>query len=763
MITNLNVLSDKKIDSTTDTIKMRLNENAAAMVFQMFTKNIYSNPIGTVVREITSNCFDSHVEAGIKAPVLIKKSFDDQTNTHYISFIDYGVGMSPDRVKNVYAVYFESTKRCDNTQIGGFGIGAKSVLAYKRPTGYGTGEYDNSFYVITVYNGVKYYYCIVEGTDSPEISLLHEEETTEHNGTEVRIPVLEKDLDTFAKEMVRQLYYFEDIIFEGFENTRYGDTLLNEYQIIHGKTFLYRGTEYSSTMHVCLGRVAYPIDYDVLGLNSRNYYIPVAVKLEVGEINVTASREQLDYSEHTIKVLKKKLDEVKAEITQLLIKQYENIVTLRDYFQFENEFGELRFPNGITLPVTSLINQNDVDLSNFKYSFMKMPDDKQLFSFFFESKKYGKKTENKSFNGSYNTLKHSSNLLYIEGEFQRKVAKQSYLKEKFSTYYIINRRKIDAGYMRSEIAELFNTHLDKLVDDNGKPVEFVQFLIEMQEEYWQIVIENAKNYDTIEVPAEFTVRKKRNVLNDELRNTTVPVKLFGSYGKERIKFDVLFKFPQPIFYGIQEDESKLNTAYELFRNLFDKKLIVSRYRNHDDRLEWDGKKGIMFIMLSKSNVKYMQFCKKAYHVDEFYNRMLYRKADLVTKYFQIYGLIERYNTLGSLYKTKNFNVLNAKWGAVINEVNKFIETLPKINSNISSLKTDLSRFFDLTNIKLTPEQKKYAEKIEELHKLEYQNRNILSYFRTYYIDNELSDVILVDILKKVMVFWPYIINKSKYT
>lgn len=752
MITNLNVLSDKKIDSTTDTIKMRLNENAAAMVFQMFTKNIYSNPIGTVVREITSNCFDSHVEAGIKAPVLIKKSFDDQTNTHYISFIDYGVGMSPDRVKNVYAVYFESTKRCDNTQIGGFGIGAKSVLAYKRPTGYGTGEYDNSFYVITVYNGVKYYYCIVEGTDSPEISLLHEEETTEHNGTEVRIPVLEKDLDTFAKEMVRQLYYFEDIIFEGFENTRYGDTLLNEYQIIHGKTFLYRGTEYSSTMHVCLGRVAYPIDYDVLGLNSRNYYIPVAVKLEVGEINVTASREQLDYSEHTIKVLKKKLDEVKAEITQLLIKQYENIVTLRDYFQFENEFGELRFPNGITLPVTSLINQNDVDLSNFKYSFMKMPDDKQLFSFFFESKKYGKKTENKSFNGSYNTLKHSSNLLYIEGEFQRKVAKQSYLKEKFSTYYIINRRKIDAGYMRSEIAELFNTHLDKLVDDNGKPVEFVQSLIEMQEEYWQIVIENAKNYDTIEVPAEFTVRKKRNVLNDELRNTTVPVKLFGSYGKERIKFDVLFKFPQPIFYGIQEDESKLNTAYELFRNLFDKKLIVSRYRNHDDRLEWDGKKGIMFIMLSKSNVKYMQFCKKAYHVDEFYNRMLYRKADLVTKYFQIYGLIERYNTLDSLYKTKNFNVLNAKWGAVINEVNKFIETLPKINSNISSLKTDLSRFFDLTNIKLTPEQKKYAEKIEELHKLEYQNRNILNYFNTYYIENRLDDVILVDILKKVMVF-----------
>lgn len=62
---NLKKLSNQALESSTETTKMRLSEDASSMVFQLFTKNVYSNPIGTVVREITSNCFDSHTEAGI--------------------------------------------------------------------------------------------------------------------------------------------------------------------------------------------------------------------------------------------------------------------------------------------------------------------------------------------------------------------------------------------------------------------------------------------------------------------------------------------------------------------------------------------------------------------------------------------------------------------------------------------------------------------------------------------------------------------------
>lgn len=757
MITNLNVLSDKKVDSTTDTTKMRLSENAATMVFQMFTKTIYSNPIGTVVREITSNCFDSHVEAGVNAPVLIKKHYDNQTESHYISFIDYGVGMSPDRVKNIYGVYFESTKRADNQQIGGWGIGGKSPLSYKRSTGHGAGEYDNSFYVITIYNGIKYYYCIIEGQDSPEISLLHQEETTEHNGTEVRIPVLERDLNNFAKEMVRQLYYFENVIFEGFD-----DTLSNQYQIVRGKSFLYRGTGYSSAMHVCLGRVAYPIDYNVLGLNSSDYYIPVAVKLEVGEINVTASREQLDYSEHTIKVLRSKLNVVKTEIREMLAKQYESIITLKDYFEVKNEFGKLKFPNGSVLSVNNLIKHTEIDYSNFKYSALKMPNDKQLFEFFFESKRYGKKTTSRygrsanRFDGGYDSIKSQGNLLYIEGELVRKVAKQSYLRDTHGTYFVINKRNITDGYIRHEIAELFNVHVDKIIEDNGKINGFVQTLIEMQEEYWQIVTENTKNYNTIEVPVEYTVRKKRNVMSEDLRKQYISAKLFGSWGKSKINLSSLFDFNLPIFYGVQEDEDKLNTAYSLYKILFDADTIVSRYneyRNEFYRSEKNPKKGIMFIMLSKTNVKYMQFCKNAIHVDQFYNRMLYRKADIVQSYFQTYKLVEKYNELTTLYRNENFTKIHALWGKKIKNVKTYMNSIMTSKNELGSYKQKLQKFFNIDNITMSDEQRKIARQLDDILELQKRNENILYYFNSYYFNSSARlDSTLVDILSKVMVF-----------
>ena len=617
MEVNLKKLGEQEIESTTTSKKMRLSDDHASMVFQMFTKLIYSNPIGTVVREITSNCFDSHIEAKVNSPVLIKKSFDGETNTHYISFIDFGVGMSPDRVENIYGVYFESSKRSDNTQIGGFGIGGKTPLAYKRRTGLGEKEYDNSFEVHTIFNSVKYHYLVFEGKEAPEFTLQYEEPTTEHNGTEIRISVLEKDIETFAKEMVRQLYYFENVVFEGFDDTYKADTLTNEYQIVRGKSFFFRGNEYSEYMHVCLGRVAYPIDYNVLNLNSSEYRLPIAVKLEIGDIGVNLSREQLDYSEITINVLKKKLEIAKAEIKDLIAKQYLNVQSLEDYFNVKLNFGKLNFSNGSSINVGNIIKQADVDFSNFRYSFMKMPNDKQLYRFFFNSKTFGKKprrsryTTEYLFEGSYEAIQKNSNLLYIEADFIRKVVKQAYLKSIYEMYHIISKRNLCESSMRHEIAELFNVHLDKLVDDNGKPVTYVQSLLDMQEEYFQIIRSHAKDYDNVEIPEDFVLDRKRNAMSKEMRNTTIPVKFIGGHSKYRIKLENLFDYECPIFYGKQEDENRLYEAYNLFCVLFDQNAPVTFYSDHDKQFEnrrsngKANKKSIMFIVLAENNLKYM--------------------------------------------------------------------------------------------------------------------------------------------------------------
>jgi hypothetical protein len=760
---NLKQLSTQATEASTGAKKMRLSENATSMVFQLFTKNIYSNPIGTVVREITSNCFDSHVEAQVNSPVVIKKSKDPQTDTIYISFIDYGVGMSPDRVENIYGVYFESTKRCDNTQIGGFGIGGKTPLAYKRSTGHGEGEYDNSFYVITNFNGTRYYYCIYEGQEAPEISLLHSEATTERNGTEIRIPVLEKDLNSFSKEMVKQLYYFENVVFEGFEDDYYnGQTLSNEYQIVRGKNFLYRGNEYSHHMHVCLGRVAYPIDYSVLGLSASDYSLPIALKLEVGDIGVVASREQLDYSEKTIKVLKKKLEAAKEEVKELLVKQYSNIVDLKDYFNLKHNFGVLEFKNGMSLTVSNIIKQSDVDLSNFRYSFMKMPNDRQLFKFFFEVKSYGKKparsrysSSKYEFEGGYEELKKNSNLLYVNDEFNRKVIKQAYLGYKYDLYHIVTLRNVANNWMRSEIAELFNVHMDKTTDDNGKPIAFVQSLIDMQEEYFSIVRENAQDYDTLEVPEDFIAsRKNKKSMSPELRKLTIPVKFIGGHSKERISLSMLFDYNMPIFYGTQENENELRRASDMFRELFDNKAVV-RYVDYNGKFNngYSGKEknSIMFIMVAQGNVKYFEYCKKAYHVSQFYNKMLYRKTDFIMSYFQTHGMSEQWDSITNFYKDVNYSKLNApKYQAKVDEIKTYIENLPSSKKDVGYMKSELSRHFDLTNIKQTPEQKRILRLMKEIQDLQVNNQKILSYLNLPWSMENANDT-LYDILNKVMV------------
>ena len=761
---NLKKLGEQAVESTTGQKRMRLSENASSMVFQLFTKNVYSNPIGTVVREIASNCFDSHTEAKVNAPVRIKKFLDPQTNTLYVSFIDYGVGMSPDRVENIYGVYFESTKRVDNTQIGGFGIGGKTPLAYKRSTGLGEGEYDNSFYVITTFEKVKYFYCIYEGAESPVISLLHSEPTEDGNGTEIRIPILEKDAEAFSKEMVRQLYYFENVIFEGFEDSyRYSSTLTNEYQIVRGKSFMFRGSEYSDYMHICLGRVAYPIDFNVLGVSGSDYRLPIAIRLEVGEIGVTVSRESLDYSENTIKILKKKLEVVKDEIKQLIAKQYSNVRTLEDYFNVKNNFGVLDFSNGSSINVGNLIKQSDVDFSNFAYSFLKMPNDKQLFRFFFDTNSYGKKPKRSryssssyEFEGGYKELENKSNLLYITGEFNRKVVKQAYLKSKHELYHIIGLRDLCDNSMRHEIAELFNVHIDKTVDDNGKPIAYVQSLIDMQEEYFAIVQRYAVDYDTVEIPDDFIASRKRGAgITTELRNTTIPIKFIGgSRSKSRVKLDKLFNYNSTIFYGTEEDESLLYQIQRIFSALFPKVSVISyydTYYNTFDSRNSTNKSTIMFIMLAKNNIKYMEYCKKAYKPSEFYNKVLYRKADVVQQYFQTYSLVEKYSEVQGLYKEERFAEVDAKWGKKIIDLKASIKAIPETsrNTTIGYMKHELSKYFDLSNIKMTADQKKIGKLMNEILTLQVANEKILRYINMPYNFKEAGSEI-VSILQKVM-------------
>jgi hypothetical protein len=100
----------------------------AAMMIEHMVTTIYKNKKRAVVQEIASNARDAHREVGTPAlPIIIK--IPSRMDTTF-EIRDFGLGISPDRMQDVFINMGNSTKRGDNKQTGGFGIGSKTPWAY---------------------------------------------------------------------------------------------------------------------------------------------------------------------------------------------------------------------------------------------------------------------------------------------------------------------------------------------------------------------------------------------------------------------------------------------------------------------------------------------------------------------------------------------------------------------------------------------------------------------------------------------------------
>jgi len=157
------------------------------MIFDILRSKMYSNPILAICREISCNARDAHREVG-KPEVPIHIHLPNHLEKFY-KIKDFGPGISPDRMLNIFIKYTASTKRDDNVQTGGFGLGAKTPFAYS-----------DTFSIVTVFNGIKYHYtCIIDASKVGKLMKSSETPTDEPNGTEIQIPVKDQDFRFFAE------------------------------------------------------------------------------------------------------------------------------------------------------------------------------------------------------------------------------------------------------------------------------------------------------------------------------------------------------------------------------------------------------------------------------------------------------------------------------------------------------------------------------------------------------------------------------------
>lgn len=112
-----NVLVDGQ---SQESIGMSLDLDSAQILMQMLSKNLYSDDIGSAIRECASNALDSHRRAGVDEPIIVSLKAS-AANNYEFCVEDFGIGLDADDVKNIISKYGKSTKRDSATELGMMG------------------------------------------------------------------------------------------------------------------------------------------------------------------------------------------------------------------------------------------------------------------------------------------------------------------------------------------------------------------------------------------------------------------------------------------------------------------------------------------------------------------------------------------------------------------------------------------------------------------------------------------------------------------
>lgn len=170
-----------------DTPAHSFSIQSSAHAFRVLSRGLYANPMLAIIRELSCNAYDSHVDANKK-----ETAFEVHLPTHFEPFFsvkDFGIGLSPEGIRDLYCTYFSSSKSQSNASIGSFGLGSKSPFAYT-----------DGFTVISIFDGVQSTYtACINDIGTPEVDLMDQTPAPEgaSTGLEVKFPVEKSDITEF--------------------------------------------------------------------------------------------------------------------------------------------------------------------------------------------------------------------------------------------------------------------------------------------------------------------------------------------------------------------------------------------------------------------------------------------------------------------------------------------------------------------------------------------------------------------------------------
>lgn len=307
-----------------ETVKMSVENDSMPFIIKSLT-DMYSNPVLALSREYISNAYDAVIARmgskssfGTVLDTPIEVTLPSSLNPNFI-VRDYGVGMDRNVLSKVFPKYGASTKRNNNNEIGGFGLGAKSALAIVA-----------NFTVVSIKDGKKNTGIVQKGADGVgEISFLPETATDEPSGTTITITLPKPgELNSVFRDSSLLLGFpHGSILMNGkmHENSVYNTDLYTpvgedgwiENSLLdweNSQNFRHRNVGPYGAKTVVVGPISYSVKASDLFSGDDLYNADVkdvfdaasaygVLNLPIGSVDFTPARENLIFSDRTIKTI----------------------------------------------------------------------------------------------------------------------------------------------------------------------------------------------------------------------------------------------------------------------------------------------------------------------------------------------------------------------------------------------------------------------------------------------------------------------------
>ena len=609
----------------------------------------YSDAISSIVREITSNCFDSNEEASLipnlsdeeirqlgyeEDPNLLRDHFTKWDKSpidkrvrvdlieqvslaetiRSIKFTDFGVGLSPSRVKNIFTKFLSSTKRNTNSFIGAYGLGSKSPLGYT-----------DVFSVVTVYFGIKYHYLISTGQRAPDLKLIKKEETDQINGTVVSISIENAaDYEKFKTAIRTQLMYFDNVIITGVSSYVHNE-------ILRMNNFVYRENS-SRGLHVCLGKVYYPLDTYKFDLDGEMAYMPVGLRFDIGELDVVWNRESLEYTDRTINSIANKIERLKEELQTIYNFNSNQISNIEELFEASKQqkansitIGDYSIPCKDWIETNLIYNKYSSlgSISPAIHAGMAIDVYKIITGGYVDKYRY-----------RHSLYEHSSNTYLMEEGDKLNVIYNKYISTKHRAYIIklVNIQDACRLYYASYVQKKKDKDYFYLSDEYKKEME--TFVSEIFDH-----IKNKVNaYDPSLTPQDFIDEQKkiRSMMHTSKNNSDFSIsyllinKVNGNiYNWSRESFKVLdpnasalgrwIKLGRPIVYGTSNEKDLME---KLCHYCYINNNAYYHFYYQKDRFHPSNTLGApLFITVSLTNVKQLKEMPTALSALEFNHKI----------------------------------------------------------------------------------------------------------------------------------------------